>query len=106
MKNPSIFGKTIADIKELIDKEFVISRLLHDATGELVVPRTDSVLKEDDKLLVVSNLKSIDTIEAMIGQRIQMNREQWNKLDSQLISRRIAITKPEINGRSGEPQAT
>ena len=29
-----------------------------------------------------------------------MNREEWNKLDSQLVSRRIAITKSEINGRS------
>lgn len=100
VKNPSIFGKTISDLKDLIEKEFVISRLLHASSGELVVPRTDSVLLEDDKVLVVSNLRNIDTIEAMIGHRIDMNREQWNKLDSQLISRRIAITKSEINGRS------
>src|SRR5690554_420411 len=98
--NPAIMGKTIVDIKDLIDKEFVISRLLHSSTGELVVPRTDTVLEENDKLLVVSNLKNIDTIEALVGQRIDMNREEWNKLDSQLISRRIAITKAEINGRS------
>ncbi len=98
--NPAIMGKTIVDIKDLIDKEFVISRLLHSSTGELVVPRTDTVLGENDKLLVVSNLKNIDTIEALVGQRIDMNREEWNKLDSQLISRRIAITKAEINGRS------
>ena len=98
--NPAIMGKTIVDIKDLIDKEFVISRLLHSSTGELVVPRTDTVLEENDKLLVVSNLKNIDTIEALVGRRIDMNREEWNKLDSQLISRRISITKPEINGRS------
>jgi putative transport protein len=58
------------------------------------------MLEENDKLLVVTNLKNIDTIEALIGPRIDMNQEEWSKLDSQLVSRRVAITKPEINGRS------
>ncbi len=100
VKNPAITGKTIMDIKQLLEKEFVISRLLHSSTGELVVPRTDTVVEGNDKMLVVSNLKNIDTIEALIGQRIDMNREEWGKLDTRLISRRIAITKSEINGRS------
>jgi len=98
--NPSIFGKNIREIKQLIEKEFVISRVLHSHTGALVVPQTNTALNENDKVLVVSNLKNIEMIEALIGQRIDMNREEWNKLDSQLITRRISITKSEINGRS------
>ena len=98
--NPSIFGKNIKDIKQLIDKEFVISRVLHSSTGALTVPQTNTPLNENDKVLVVSNLKNIEMIEALIGKCIDMNREEWNKLDSQLISRRISITKSEINGRS------
>ncbi|WP_352422502.1 putative transporter [Proteiniphilum sp.] len=98
--NPSIFGKNIRDVKRLIDKEFVISRVLHAKTGVLDVPQTKTILEENDKILVVSNLKNIDVIEAFIGQRIDMDRNEWNKLDSQLVSRRISITKPAINGRS------
>ena len=98
--NPSIFGKNIKDIKQLIEKEFVISRVLHSSTGALTVPQTNTPLNENDKVLVVSNLKNIEMIEALIGKCIDMNREEWNKLDSQLISRRISITKSEINGRS------
>jgi putative transport protein len=98
--NPSIFGKNIKDIKQLIEKEFVISRVLHSRTGALAVPQTNTPLNENDKVLVVSNLKNIEMIEALIGKRLDMNREEWNKLDSQLISRRISITKSEINGRS------
>jgi putative transport protein len=45
-------------------------------------------------------LKNIDTIEALIGKRIDMDRSDWDKLDSQLVSRRISITKSEINGRT------
>lgn len=98
--NPSIFGKNIRQVKRLIDKEFVISRVLHARTGMLDVPQTETVLEENDRVLVVSNLKNIDVIEAFIGQRIDMDRGEWNKLDSQLVSRRISITKPAINGRS------
>lgn len=100
VENPSIFGKNIREIKHLIQKEFVISRVLHVRTQELVVPKTQTVLNEGDKVLVVSNLKNIEVIEAMIGKRIEMGKEEWNKLDSQLVSRRISITKSAINGRS------
>ncbi len=100
VKNPAIIGKKIVELKGLLEKEFVISRLVHYSTGELVVPQTDTMLEENDKLLVVSNLKNINSIEALIGPRIDMNREEWNRLDSQLVSRRVAITKSEINGRS------
>lgn len=100
VKNPSIFGKNLREIKQLIEKEFVISRILHSQTGALTVPQTETLLNENDKVLVVSNLKNIEMIEALIGQRIEMDREEWNKLDSQLISRRISITKSEINGRA------
>ena len=100
VENPAIFGKNIRDIKHLIDKEFVISRLLNAHTQELVVPQTLTVLNEGDKVLVVTNLKNIEVIEVFIGKRIEMGREEWNKLDSQLISRRISITKSAINGRS------
>lgn len=100
VKNPAIFGKNIHEVKTLIDKEFVISRVLHSQTNGLAVPRTETILNEDDKIMVVSNLKNIDVIEALIGKLIDMGREEWNKLDSQLVSRRINITKSEINGRS------
>jgi putative transport protein len=98
--NPAIMGKNIREIKKLIDREFVISRVLHAHNGQLVVPQTETRLNEGDRLLVVSNLKNIDVIEALIGQRIDMNREEWKKLDSQLVSRRISITRSAINGRS------
>ncbi len=100
VENPTIFNKPILEIKKLINKEFVFSRVLHANSGELVVPQTDTLLKKNDKVLIVSNLKNIDVIEALIGQRIDMDRTQWDKLDSQLVSRRISITKADINGKS------
>jgi putative transport protein len=67
---------------------------------ETELSQTNTVLNENDKVLVVTNLNNIEIIETLIGKQLDMNREEWNKLDSQLVSRRIAITKSEINGRS------
>ena len=68
-----------------------------------MLPSTDTVLQEGDRVLVVTSRKDIDTVEAMIGRResIDWNRENvdWNAIDSQLVSRRIIITRPEINGK-------
>jgi putative transport protein len=98
--NPAVFGKTIHEIKSLMDKEFVISRVLHNDSGILTVPLPHTVLNENDKILVVTNLQNIELIEALIGQKIDMDRNEWNKLDNQLISRRINVTKAGINGKS------
>lgn len=100
VKNPSIFGKNIKEIKKLIDKEFVISRIQHAETGSIEVAQPLSVLKENDKLLMVSNLQNIDILTVLIGEQIDMSQKEWTKLDVQLVSRRINISKSEINGRT------
>ena len=100
ISNPAIFGKTLAATKALIDKEFVISRVRHAKTGELEIAYPKTILDKDDYVLVVSNLQNIDSVSALLGTKIEMDQKEWAKLDSQLISRRIVITKPEINGKS------
>ncbi len=100
VKNPSIFGKSIKDIKQLIEKEFVISRIMHAESGELEIAQPTSILHKEDKILVVSNLQNIEIITTLIGAEIDMNSKEWGKLDAQLVSRRISVTKSEINGKT------
>ena len=65
-----------------------------------MVPQPTTLLYEGDKILVVTNLQNIEIIEALIGEKIEMDEKQWRKLDSHLMTRRINITKTEINGKS------
>lgn len=101
VQNPGIFGRDLHTVSELIQTPFVISRLWRE--GKVLLPTNETQLQEGDRVLVITERKNIDTIEAMIGQResIDWNKDNvdWNALDSQLISRQIIITKPEINGR-------
>lgn len=101
VQNPGVFGRDMHNVAELVHVPFVISRLWRD--GKVILPSNDTILMEGDRVLVVTARKDIDTIEAMIGQResIDWNSDKvdWNTLDSQLISRQIIITRPEINGK-------
>lgn len=100
VKNPAIFNKSVHEIKSLVDKDFVFSRLLQSNNQGLVVPQPKTILKEGDKVLVVTNLQNIETIEALVGEKINMDKEEWSELDTMLISRRINVSKSEINGKA------
>lgn len=98
VKNPALFGKEIADVVQLINKKFVISRILHGDEG-IEVAHTHTCLSEGDKLFVIAAKQDIDALVAFIGERIDMHRADWEHLDTNLVSRRILITRSEINGK-------
>jgi AspT/YidE/YbjL antiporter-like protein len=101
VENPGIFGRDMHTVADFVHVPFVISRLWRN--GEVILPSNDTTLMEGDRVLVVTSRKDINSVEAMIGRResIDWNKDNvdWNAIDSQLVSRQIIITKPEINGR-------
>lgn len=101
VQNPGVFGKDLHTLAEFVHVPFVISRLWRG--GEVILPSNDTTLEEGDRVMLITSRKDIDTMEAMLGKResIDWNSEDvdWNKVDSHLISRRIIITRPEINGK-------
>lgn len=94
IQNSAIEGKTIEEIHKLMLRDFVISRICHkDSTPELVDAST--VLYCGDKILVVAAPEDAEAVEMLLGQKIEMN---WHDLSKDMVSRRIIITKPELNG--------
>jgi len=106
VKNPAVFNRSIADLSMLLQhREFVISRIWSKENSRIEIAGPDTVLHEDDKIFVITTEKDAETIKTFIGKEIQMDRKQWIPADSELISRRILVTKPELNGkRLGELQ--
>ena len=99
--NPAIFGRTIADVANMSHKHFVISRIWHD--GHVLIPMSDRKLLENDILLVMTKPDEAAELALIFGEQEQKdwnNKEiDWNKIDSELISQRILVTRPEINGK-------
>ena len=99
--NGALEGKTISQIRELINRSFVISRIMH-KDGTITIAEGENGLKVGDRLRVICSSEDGEAITAFLGQRIDMKKEEWEtSADSQtqLVSRRIVITKDAINGK-------
>ena len=100
VNNPDIFGKSIRDIRNNSKCQFVISRIWK--RGRVIIPTGDSVIEENEHILVISGKKDIDAISSLFGpqENVDWNRGDidWNAIDNQLVSRKILVTRSEING--------
>lgn len=99
--NPAIFDKSIQDIAKLSYPKFVISRVWRD--GKVSIPTSEKILKENDRILVITTEKDAPTLTILFGEQEKKdwNKEDidWNAIDSQLISKHIIVTRQEINGK-------
>lgn len=100
ISNPAIFGKTIMEIRQNADCQFVISRVWKNET--LIIPTSETVLEENEHVLVISAKKDVDRIKTLFGQKenVDWNKKDidWNAIDSQLVSKKVLVTKSRHNG--------
>jgi len=99
VRNPAVFGKNINYLMNLVDRKFVISRVMH-KDGKIEIASSQTILNEGDKVLAITTPQGMETITALIGKRIEMSTDEWNTSGSELVSRRILITKPEVHGKA------
>lgn len=100
VKNPGIFAHTLYDIQHTSAVQFVVSRIWHN--NELTIPKSGTIINEGDRLLVVTTEKDVEALTFLFGER--ENRDwnhhvNWNKLDPQLQSRHVIVSRQEINGK-------
>ncbi len=100
VSNPAVFGKTIMDIRQNADCHFVISRIWKD--GKVIIPTSETVIEENEHLLVTSGKSDVERVKTLFGHKedVDWNKKgiDWNSIDNQLISRKVLVTKPELNG--------
>ena len=99
--NGALEGHSIAHMRELINRSFVISRIMHQ-DGTITIADGTSKLKLGEKLRVICSPDDSEAVVAFLGQEIEMSKEEWGatpESQTQLVSRRIVITKPESNGK-------
>ena len=101
LTNPAVFGKSVHEIASQSHHHFVISRIWRN--GRVSIPTSDKTLQKDDIILVITAPSEADGLRLIFGEQElkDWNAENidWNAVDSQLISQRILVTRPEINGR-------
>ena len=93
--NRYLEGKTLLQVHQFLNRDFVCSRIVQN--GELSIPNRNTVLHVGDQMLIVSAEADHEAIVAFIGPKIDVDFEQQ---DQPLVSKRILITNPSINGKS------
>ncbi|MBE6261794.1 MAG: putative transporter [Prevotella sp.] len=93
--NKYLEGKTLLQVHDFLNRDFVVSRLVHD--GELCIPNRDTIFHVGDQMLVVCAEADQEAIMAFIGPKLDIDFEQQ---DQPLVSKRILITNPKVNGKT------
>ena len=101
ISNPAMFGKTVRDAAMLCRQKFVISRIWR--SGEVTVPESDTVLRQGDRILVVTSDRHGEELKVLFGEEEadDWNGEDidWNKIDRSLTSRHVVVSRASLNGR-------
>ena len=93
--NQYLEGKTLLQVHDFLNRDFVVSRLVH--AGELCIPNRDTLFHVGDQMLIVCAEADQEAIMAFIGPKLDIDFEQQ---DQPLVSKRILITNPKINGKT------
>ena len=93
--NSYLEGKTLLQVHDFLNRDFVVSRIVHE--GELSIPNRDTVFHVGDQMLIVCAEADYEAIVAFIGPVLNIDFEQQ---DQPLVSKRILVTNPKINGKS------
>ncbi len=93
--NHLINGKSLRELHDIIQCDFVISRLM-DQTGNIIIPTSATQVRVGDKLFVVISDTDTPRFESVVGPEVEVNWEEVTP--SRVVSRRILITKSQYNG--------
>jgi putative transport protein len=95
VQSKAIDGKNLQQIRQLIGRQFIVSRQL--SNGNFTVPNGKTIIHNDDIILVVSTEADSDAIVDLMG---ELNDYDWTASENKMISRRIVITRGVINGKT------
>ena len=92
--NDAITAKPLKEITKLTQHHFICSRICHQDI--ISKPNADTILHQGDFIMVICKEEDIESITKFFGKKSDFN---WINESLPMISRRILITKSDINGK-------
>lgn len=100
LSNSSCDGITLGSLKEILNFDFVVTRLYHTHSQFMEVPSDESQLSLGDRLFIVCKKSNAPKVEMCTGARINMESRDWEYLDKNMICKKITLTKSDVNGKT------
>jgi len=95
LANDAIANRSLEDVKKLVGRDFIISRLKRGE--EFFIPQAGEILRLNDSLKILSTPVNKEAIVVFIGKEIEVD---WKPSEHKLVSRKIVITQDKINGKT------
>ena len=100
--NPGLFGKNIDYLKQVLDKEFAISRITRN--GETMIATNEDVIQQGDIICGVSQQNKIEDLEFKIGkvEVIKIKQDAGEAIPGRLQTINILMTNHKLAGKTIE----
>jgi aspT/yidE/ybjL antiporter duplication domain len=98
VKNPAVFGKTMMELRELTPAHFVASRIWKATTGATELSGDDTLIEENDELLIVTKRSNRKLLTTLIGPRIQSEQRLWKEGRIHYEPRQVVVSQSKLNG--------
>lgn len=98
VQNEALSGKTLSQVQNFLARDFVCTRIIQD--GHMITPNANTVLRLGDRMFLVCAEDDLEAIMAFIGPKIEQDWDATNQQDKPMVSRRILVTQPNINGKT------
>lgn len=98
VQNEALSGKTLSQVQNFLARDFVCTRIIQD--GHMITPNANTVLRLGDRMFLVCAEDDSEAIMAFIGPKIEQDWDATNQQDKTMVSRRILVTQPNINGKT------
>lgn len=95
LENKMLIGQPLIRLFEMLKEKIIVSRLLHN--GEIITPTPETILGENDVLLIVASKKETEQLRMIVGSYSNVNLK--TSTESNLISRTIVVTKKSVTHR-------
>lgn len=98
VKTPEATGVSLETLHTLCSQPFIVP-LIKMASGDIISATNQTVLYPGDILNVVADKEAIPEIVALVGQEVPVDSQEWETKAQHLVSRKLVITKPSLNGK-------
>ncbi len=99
VQNEALDGKSLLQVQNFLARNFVCSRIYQN--GHIHIPNANTLLHVGDRMFIVCAEDDSEAISAFIGPKIDdVDWQATDKQDKPMVSRRILVTHPSINGKT------
>jgi putative transport protein len=97
IKNQGVDGRSVEEIIKILGKNVIISRIKR-SDNSVEIATNNTLIYINDTLRIITEASNVNAVVMFLGEECNVDEQQWEGEKKNLVSRRIVVTKPNLNG--------